>query len=263
MRIALAQLDCRLGDLAANTARAREVVAQARAEAAQLVVFPELLLSGYALAAGDDTAIGADRAAALADGAAALVGFHARDGEPRYSSAVYAEDGTALHVQRKIYLPGYAPFDEDARFTSGDGLRAFDTALGRVAILICNDAWQPFLATFAAHGGAELLLVPAASSTAVPEAEPYWRELTRFYARMLQCYVVFVNRVGREAGFTFWGGSHVVDPLGDIVAEAPRFDEALVVADVDLARVAERRRELPLLGELRPGLLRAELERLA
>src|SRR5438270_927101 len=120
-------------------------------------------------------------------------------------------------------------------------LRAFDTRLGRVAVLICNDAWQPFLPTFAAQGGAELLLVPAASSTAVPEAEPYWRELTRFYARMLECYVVFVNRVGEEAGFTFWGGSHVVDPLGAVVTEAPRLEESLLFADIDLGRVAVRR----------------------
>jgi predicted amidohydrolase len=264
VRIALAQLDCRLGDVAANMALAREAVAQARAQGAELVVFPELQLSGYALAsASGETAIGADRAAVLADGVAALVGFHERDGDERYSSAVYAEAGSPLHVQRKLYLPGYAPFYEDTRLTSGETLRAFDTALGRVAVLICNDAWQPFLAAFAAQGGAELLLVPAASSTAVPEAEPYWRELTRFYARMLQCYVVFVNRVGDEEGFTFWGGSHVVDPLGEIVAEAPRLDAALVLADIDVERVAARRRELPLLGEMRAGLLRAELERIA
>jgi N-carbamoylputrescine amidase len=71
-----------------------------------------------------------------------------------------------------------------------------------------------------------------------------------------------VNRVGVEAGFMFWGGSHVVDPLGEIVAEAPRLEESLLLADVDLGRVAARRRELPLAGDLRPDLLRAELERL-
>ena len=167
-----------------------------------------------------------------------------------------------LHVHRKLYPTDYAPFDEDALFAPGDAMRAFDTALGRAAVLICNDAWQPFLPTFAAQGGAELLLVPAASSTAVPEAEPYWRELTRFYARMLECYVVFVNRVGSEAGFDFWGGSHVVDPLGEVVAEAPREQEALLVADIDLELVEARRRELPLLGDPRLDLLSAELDRL-
>jgi predicted amidohydrolase len=73
---------------------------------------------------------------------------------------------------------------------------------------------------------------------------------------------VFVNRVGAEGAFTFWGGSHVVDPLGEVVAEAPRFEESVLLVDVDLDRVAARRRELPLVGALRPELLRAELERL-
>src|SRR5206468_5300017 len=124
-------------------------------------------------------------------------------------------------------------------------------------------AWQPFLPSLAVHDGAELLLIPSSSSSTVPEAELYWRSLTRFYARMLECYVVFVNRVGSEAGFTFWGGSHVVDLLGEVVAEAPRLEESLLVADLDLDRVSARRRELPLLGELRPALLHAELERVA
>jgi predicted amidohydrolase len=114
----------------------------------------------------------------------------------------------------------------------------------------------------AVQGGAELLLFPAASSTAMKDVDDYWTSLTRFYARMLQCYVVFVNRVGTEGEFTFWGGSHVVDPLGEVVAEAPRFEASLLLVDVDLDRVAARRRELPLVAELRPELLRAEIERL-
>jgi N-carbamoylputrescine amidase len=264
VRIALAQLDSRLGDLEANTRLARETVAAARTGGADLVVFPELQLSGYALGAveHDTSRTAAVATAAIADGVAALVGFHERDGERRYNSAAYVEDGALLHVHRKLHLVDYAPFEENAHFASGESMHAFDTSLGRAAVLICNDAWQPFLPLLAVQDSAELLLIPAASSTVVPEAESYWREATRFYARELQCYVVFVNRVGVEAGFTFWGGSHVVDPLGEIVAEAPRFEESLLLADFHLDRVAARRRELPLAGELRPDLLRAELERL-
>jgi len=263
VRIALAQLDSRLGEVAGNARRAEETLAAARAGGADLVVFPELHLSGYATGTvAGEAARTAASAAAVVDGVAALVGFQERDGDRIFNSAAYVEQGVTVHVHRKLYLPDYAPFHEDARFVPGDTMRAFDTANGRTAVLICNDAWQPFLPALAVQDGAELLLVPAASSTAVPEAEAYWRELTRFYARMLECYVVFVNRVGEEAGFTFWGGSHVVDPLGEVIAEAPRMEEALLFADVDLDRVAVRRRELPLVGELRPQLLRTELERL-
>ncbi len=258
MRIALAQVDSRYGDLGTNTERAREAVAEARAGGADLVVFPELQLSGYGLGPGADASCSPADAAALADGLAAVVGFTERDGEQRYNSAVYAEAGAPLHVQRKIHLVDYPPWEEDAHFAPGDALSAFDEK----AILICNDAWQPLLPVLAVQGGAELLLIPSASATTMPDVEEYWRGLTTFYARMLQCYVVFVNRVGTEGAFTFWGGSHVVDPFGKVVAEASRFEESVLLADVDLERVAVRRRELPLFGGLRPELLRAELERL-
>jgi predicted amidohydrolase len=266
MRLALAQIDVRLGDLEANSRRVREVLAEARAGGADLVVFPELALSGYAL--GQVAAESArEPAAAIAvtspEDPAALIGFAELEGGRRHNSAVYVERGESVHVQRKLYLPDYPPFEEGALFTAGGELRAFDAAFGRLAVLICNDAWQPVLPFIAIQDGAQVLLMPSNSSTAVPEAEHYWRELTRFYARMLQCYVVFVNRVGSEAGFTYWGGSHVVDPLGELVVEAPRLEEAIAFADVDLDRVEKRRRELPLVGEPRLDFLRAQLERLA
>jgi predicted amidohydrolase len=262
VRIALAQVDSRYGDLDANAERARSAMAEARAGGADLVVFPELQLTGYGLGAEHDASSTAADAAAIADGLAAVVGFNERDGEQRYNSAVYVEKGAPLHVQRKIHLVDYPPWDEDVHFSPGDALTAFDTALGRTAMLICNDAWQPLLPVIAVQGGAEVLLFPSASATTMPGVDEYWRGLTTFYARMLQCYVVFVNRVGTEGAFTFWGGSHVVDPLGDVVAEAPRFEESVLLVDLDLDRVASRRRELPLVGALRPELLRAELERL-
>jgi predicted amidohydrolase len=265
VRIALAQVDSQLGDLDANARRARDVVSEARAGGADLVVFPELQLSGYALGRTErETSCSPAKAAAPADGMAALIGFHESDGDRRYNSAVYVEDGLPLHVHRKLYLAGYPPFEEDRLFEPGQTMRAFDTALGRMAVLICNDAWQPVLASLAVYDGAEILLMPSCSSNAVTEAEPYWPELIRFYARILECYVVFVNRVGDEAGFTYWGGSHVVDPTGEVVAEAPRHQEALVYADVDLGHVARRRSELPLVGgDPRFELLQTELTRLA
>jgi len=261
MRLALAQLDARLGDVEGNEERVRSALADGAAAGADLVVFPELFLSGYALHGIDqDTTRRPNEVAALAPGRpAALVGFH----EAGHSSAAYVEAGAVVHVQRKLYLVGYPPFSEDALFEPGCELEAFDTRLGRFAVLICNDAWQPFLPFIAVCDGAEVLLVPACSPTAVPDAEEVWRELTRLTARLLQCYVVFANRVGSEAGLTFWGGSHAVDPLGRVIAEAPRLTEALLVADLDLGSVAARRKELPLLGPPRLDFLRAELARLA
>jgi N-carbamoylputrescine amidase len=262
MRVALAQLDARLGDVDANAERARDVIAEAMGAGADIVVFPELYLSGYALrSVSKDTARHAEELAALVGGPA-LVGFHETDDGLSHNSAACIVDGTLLHVHRKLYLVDYEPFGEDELFAPGDELRAFDSPLGRLGTLVCNDAWQPFLPFIAAQDGARVLLVPSCSSTTMPEAEAYWHELTRFHARMLQCFVVFVNRVGNEGGLTFWGGSHVVAPDGLPVIWAPRMEEAVVYADLALGEVERQRDELTIVGDPRLELLRAELERL-
>jgi predicted amidohydrolase len=136
-----------------------------------------------------------------------------------------------------------------------------------MALLICNDAWQPFLPFIAVQDGAQVLIIPANSGLyPYPELldmREYWRDITRFYARMLESYVIFVNRVGKEEDLVFLGYSHVVDPWGHVVAEGPGHEEALITADIDLGNVRRRRREVPLVKEARLALLSKELNRLA
>lgn len=255
MRIALAQLDSRLGDPAANERAARAALATE----ADVVVFPELQLTGYGAAEGRPLG----EVATLAADATALLCFHERDGGRTYNSATYVDHGEVVHVQRKLYLPHYLRFTERDLFEPGDALRAFDMAAGRAATLICNDAWQPMLPFIAVQDGARLLFMPSASSTAMADVDRYWLDLTRYTAQMLECFVVFVNRVGSDAGFTFWGGSHVVDPTGALVAQAPRFEETVLVVDVEVAQADEQRRALPLVAhDARLDLLQAELDRL-
>jgi predicted amidohydrolase len=274
LRVALAQVDCVLGDVEGNARRARAQIERARAEGAELVVFPELSLTGYGLGSiTEDVAMALDDPviAALAsatDGVAAVVGCVESGRVHTYNSALFLDGGTVVHVQRKTHLPTYGRWEEHKHFSPGPALRAFDTRLGRTAVLICNDAWQAPLAYVAAHDGARLLIVPAASSleaadgTDPAELERDWADLLRFHARFLQAWVVFVNRVGEEGEVTFWGGSRVLDPWGRIVAQAPRGEEALVHADLDVHAVRRRRRELPLLKEPQLGLIRREIDRL-
>jgi predicted amidohydrolase len=94
------------------------------------------------------------------------------------------------------------------------------------------------------------------------DSRDYWRGITQFYGRMYQCYVVFVNRVGEEGQLKFWGGSHVVDPWGEVIAEAKEFEEQVLTIDIDLAEVRRRRRSIPLVREARLGLIRREVDRL-
>jgi predicted amidohydrolase len=272
MRLALVQPDVRLGDLEHNLERAGELVRRARSEGAELIVLPELSLSGYCVGdVTDDLAldVGDPRLAALvamAGDAAIVVGFAENTRLNTYNSAAYFEGGTLVHVHRKLYLPTYGVFEERKHFSPGGALRAFDTRLGRVAVLVCNDAWQPALAFLAVQDAAHVLIVPAASAAAsypgALDTRGYWRDITRFYGRMYQCFVVFVNRVGRERELAFWGGSHVIDPAGELVAEAPEHVEDVLVADIDLAAVRARRRQAPLVREARLGLIAREVNRL-
>ena len=274
MRVALAQIDCVLGDTGENLRRAKEVVAEARDMGADLTVFPELSLSGYALGElGDDVAIEAQSKPILslaeeAGEMAVVVGFCEEGrGFQTYNSAAYLEGGSLLHLHRKLYLPNYRIYEERKHYNPGQSMRAFDTRLGRMAMLICNDAWQPFLPFIAVQDGAQVLIIPADSGPyphpEMLDTRGYWRGITRFYARMLESYVVFVNRVGEQENLVFWGYSHVVDPWGTVVTEAPVHEEALITADIDLGNVRRRRREVPLVKEARLAVLARELNRLA
>lgn len=275
MRITLAQVSCVLGDIEANLERAAEIVAQAGRESSDVVVFPELYLTGYDLGRVDrDVSISAadPRLAALSEVAPetdVLMGYYEDGmGVHNYNAATYFDAQSIVHTHRKLYLPTYDLFEERKHFSPGQTMRAFDTRQGRVATLICNDAWQPHLVFLAVQDGARVLLVPTNSSQSrFPDqydSRTYWRDITTFYARMFQCYVVFVNRVGDEGKHMhFWGGSHVIDPWGKVVCELPEHDETVRTVEIDLATVRKRRREVPLVREARLGLLAREATRLA
>jgi predicted amidohydrolase len=275
LRVALAQIDCVLGDTDKNLRKAIQKVAEAKSRGADLIVFPELSLSGYALEElDDDIAIEAqgETISSLAETAgemAVVVGF-CEEGQrfQNYNSAAYLEGGVLRHLHRKLYLPNYRIYEERKHYNPGQSMRAFDTRLGRMAMLICNDAWQTFLPFIAVQDGAQVLIIPADSGSypSYPElldTRNYWRGITRFYARMLESYVIFVNRVGQQENLVFWGYSHVVDPWGTVVAEAPLHEEALITTDIDLSDVRRRRREVPLVKEARLALLAREVNRLA
>ena len=273
LRVALAQVDCVLGDVEENLARTKKTVGDAARQGAQLIIFPELNLTGYAIGAiSEDVALPADDPAIseLADCAGetgVVIGFVENGPVHTYNSCVYLEGGRRVHLQRKTYLPSYGRFEEHKHFSPGQSVRAFDTRWGRAAMLICNDVWQPPLPFLSVHDGARLLLVPASSALDAnvgtdPGMERDWNDLLRFYARFLQIYVVFVNRVGEESGVRFWGGSRVVDPWGNDVVHAPKNEPALVLADIELDNVRRRRHEMPLVKEARLTLLSRELSRL-
>ncbi len=266
-------MDSLLGDIAHNLDKMREFVASARAKGVDLLVFPELSVTGYSLGqVSEEISITPDDPRlqpllAEAGDMSLTFGFHEDGGLRTYNSAAYFEAGQLVHVHRKLYLPTYGAFEERKHFSPGQSMRGFHSALGNMALMVCNDAWQPVVPFIAVQDGAEVLLIPTNSADSrfpgsVDNAD-YWFGITRFFGRMFESFVVFVNRVGHENGLVFWGRSHVVGPDGTVLAEAPAFEEALVTADIDLHDVRHWRRRVPLVKEARLALLCREFDRLA
>jgi predicted amidohydrolase len=278
LRVALAQLAPRLGDVEANLARHVELLRDARAGGADLVVFPELGLTGYLLQdLAGEVAMHLDdpRLAALAAetaGCSAVVSFVEESGDHRlFIAAALLEDGRVRHVHRKVHLPTYGLFDERRFFAAGDAIRAVPSRLGvGVGLAVCEDFWHLGTAQVLALDGAQLLVNVSSSpgrDLAATHAEGLgtaasWRTLLRTYAQLTTSVVVFCNRVGVDESISFWGGSEVIGPAGETLASAPLYDEALVYADVPLADVRRERIALPLLRDERPELLVRELERI-
>ncbi|WP_267244164.1 nitrilase-related carbon-nitrogen hydrolase [Streptomyces sp. PR69] len=272
MRVALAQMECELGEVERNLETARDQVSQAVAQGADLVVFPELHLNGYHLGAlRRDTSVEARDPRLLELGTLGtdvVIGFHEHTALRAYNTCAYYTGGELLHAHRKLYLPNYLAWEERKHVSPGQHLRAYELPRGhgRAATLVCNDAWQPVLPWIAVQDGAEVVIVPANSAASLdPEAMDtglYWDSLLVYTARMLQCWVVFVNRVGNENGASFWGGSRVVDPRGTVVAQAPKWEPGLVTVDIDAHEARRQRRSVPLVAEARLGLIDREVRRL-
>jgi len=279
LRIALAQLAPRLGDVEANLERHRELIRGARADGAGLVVFPELGLTGYLLQdlAGevamrlDDPRL-AGLAAETEGGPSAIVSFVEESGDHRvFIAAALLEDGQIRHVHRKVFLPTYGQFDERRFFAPGDTVRAAPSRLGvGVGLAVCEDFWHLQVPQLLALDGAQLLInvssspgrdLAARNEVGLGTATS-WRTLMRTYAQLTTSFVVFVNRVGVDESMTFWGGSEVIAPSGEPIFSAPFFDDDLYLVDVNLDDVRRERIALPLLRDERLELQARELGRI-
>ena len=277
LTLGLAQINTHLGDVNANLEKHLRLIREAGEQGVDLLVFPELSLTGYVLQ--DLVPMVAHRPLStdpvfgpLLEASRSLdvmVGFVDEDQRNRfYIASAYLSGGAVVHVHHKVYLPTYGLFDEGRFFAWGDHVRAFNTRFGRVGMLICEDFWHaspPYLLWL---DGAELLLFASASPGRGLRQRPaletsYWVEqINQAYASLFTCFVAHANRVGYEDGLNFWGGATIFDPDGNLVARGPYQQEALVTAQIDLNQLHRTRVRLPLLRDERTNLVQRELERI-
>ncbi len=262
LRLALAQVDVTVGDIEGNERTIADTIARARAAGAQLVLFPELTVTGYPpedLLLKEhvlrDARAAVGRLAAEATGVVALVGFPERAADVYNAMAVLA-DGAVQAIYRKVYLPNYGVFDEQRYFQSGEGgaMIALDDTL--VGLTICEDVWEPGPpASDEALAGATLLVNLSASPYHAGKGTERERMLIQ-RARDNITAVAFCNLVGGQDELVFDGHSLLIDHEGEVVARGRQFAEDLVIADVDLEgpralRLRDTRR--------RPAARRAQL----
>ena len=261
-----------------NHARAMDLVRQAAAYGAQVICLPELYRWPYLCQKEDislfDLAEPADgpsvtdfRSLAAELGVAVIVPFFERRGPGLYhnTAAVIDTDGALLGLYRKMHIPDDPAYFEKYYFAPGDlGFRTFDTAFGRVAVLICWDQWYPEGARLAALSGATSLFYPTAIGWHPAEKEQYgalqrdaWMTVQRGHAVANGIYVAAPNRFGLErphddlAGIEFWGTSFITGPQGEVMAQAAPDREELLLAEVDTTHLEEVRRNWPFFRDRR------------
>lgn len=254
--VAVAQIDSTIGNLRRNVAKHVEYVRRAIDGGAEMIVFPELSLSGYSL-----RDVNWDVAIRLPEGkqfgelltlskkiSIILGGVEESHEYGIFNAAFLLEDGKATSVHRKLYPPTYGMFEELRYFSAGKSVRAFDSSVGKLGVLICEDLWHLPLPYILAEDNAKVVITIAASPTRVTGGKDRLaiaevnRQHHKTYARLLSVYLVFCNRVGYEDGINFWGGSEIVDPSGDVIAQAKLFKEDLIFADLDENEVRRARR---------------------
>jgi NAD+ synthase (glutamine-hydrolysing) len=239
MRLALAQMNCVVGDLEGNRTKILGRVAQARESGADLVVFPELAVTGYPpedllLRPGFVRAArtSVEEIAAATDGIVALVGTSWFDRDLTNACAVCA-GGELRAVYHKRFLPNYGVFDEHRYFAEGRDLVVLQMGGVTVGITICEDVWQPGPpATDLALAGAQLIVNVSASPFHVGKAEDR-EEMLVTRARDTSSFFAFCNLVGGQDELVFDGHSVVLDDAGEVVARAPGFEEHLLIVDIE------------------------------
>ena len=275
-RLAIAQFRPTKGAYAENLARVGALFREMGGwpDPPDIVLFPEAALTGYFLEGGvrelavEAPRLFADLAAQHRDSGAppvdVAIGFYELHGSRLHNSALYATLGGPeagiRHVHRKVFLPTYGVFDEERFVEAGKTVRAFDTRFGRLAMLVCEDAWHSLAPTLAALDGAHTILIPSATpargldpgerAPGRPANLERWERLAQGIAEEHGVYVAVAQLVGFEGGKAFAGGSVLMGPRGDTLLQGPVFEPAILAADLEPAAITRARADAPLLSDL-------------
>ena len=262
IKLALAQISSKRENKKENLQKIEEFTIKAKEQAADLVIFPELSLTGYVVR---------DQIYELAEtisgpstkkieNIAKKTGMHIIFGMPElsektkatiFNTAVLVGPKGVIGKYRKMYLPTHSVFEEKRYFRPGYQIASFDTALGNIGLCICYDVFFPEVCRLSRLKGAKLIVCISASPAI---RRSYFEILTAARALENTAFLAYVNLVGVEDGLQFWGGSRLVGPTGGTLAKAKYDEEDLVICEVDYNDIRPAETFIPTLRDLRPEL---------
>lgn len=273
LKVGAAQFGSEIGDVDANIALHLDWIARGRDQGLDLLVFPEVSLTGHH---GSDRLLTAamkrsdkrlKRLAEAAADMAIVVGFIEEGPAAQfYNSSLMLRGGRAIHLHRKVNLPTYGKLEEGKHYAAGRFVETCELSEDwRAGLLICADLWNPALTHLAFLHGATLLIAPGSSGIEAVGFEfdnpSSWALAMRFYSMMYGAPSIMVNRTGTERDLTFWGGSRIVDAFGNEIAVAGQGEE-MITAELDFEKVRLARQRLPTVRDSNVGLVNRETTRL-
>jgi predicted amidohydrolase len=261
-KIALAQISCRQADKTKNLKEIKKAVAKAKKQGAELVIFPELSLTGYVVR--DEIYELAERipgpSTKVMEDVAKKNDIHVVFGMPEISdkteatlhnSAVLIGPEGLIGKYHKMYLPTHSIFEEKRYFRPGYQTAVFDTELGKLGFIICYDIYFPEVTRLTRLKGAQLIVCISASPGV---RRSFFEALTVARAIENTAFLAFVNLAGIEDGLQFWGGSRLVGPDGRVLVQAKYDEDDFVMGEVNYADIRPIEAFVPTLRDLRPEL---------
>ena len=262
IRIALAQINSKRQNKKENLQKIEEFTKRARNQAADLIVFPELSLTGYVMRdqvyEQAETIPGPSsrtiESISRKNGIAIVFGMPELSKKAKatiFNTAVFVGTRGLVGKYRKMYLPTHSVFEEKRYFRPGHQTVSLNTALGNIGLCICYDLFFPEVCRLTRLKGAQLIVVISASPAV---RKNYFEVLTTARALENTAFLAYVNMVGMEDGLQFWGGSRLIGPTGDLLAIAKYDQEDLVVCDLNYNDIRTAEPSIPTLRDLRPEL---------
>lgn len=276
MKVGLVQFSPCLGDVAKNLALHLQYIEKAKKKKVDLLIFPELSLSGYTLKdLVEEVAISPKKSSCFARLKAAsrelslVFGFvEEKERGLFYNSAAFLSRGRILHIHRKVFLPTHGMFEEGKFFASGKSFQTFSCPYGKAGVMICRDFLNYGASYLLLAGGSEVIIViSAAPGRGIYGSKGYetsrmWELMGEAISRFSSAFVIYCNRVGFEDGGSFAGGSFIYNPLGKLIAQAPYLDEDFLVQDIDLNDIRQARKKWPYKRDDRPEIILESLRKI-